>query len=190
MKKEPIKIMQQQPGEFIPPLASELDKTLHSISSGTQIKTQPPKNQSLELHQCQSIETNKQTQSLLCSETYCESVTHQEQEAALLETVPSAEEVEVTKVLCEKPADLPLPVQEEKSEEDNGRERLKRHRIDVAGRVWIPDMWGQEEMLKDWIDCSAFDASLVPSGIMSARAALAQEGRRAHSGGLRVENRC
>lgn len=179
--------MQQQPGEFIRPIASGLAKTRHS--SDTQIKTQP-KNQSLELHQFQSIETNKQAQSLLCSETYCESVSHQEQEAALLETVPSADEVEVTKELCEKPAGLPLPVQEEKPEEGNGRERLKRHRIDVAGRVWIPDIWGQEEMLKDWIDCSAFNASLVPRGIMSARAALVQEGRRALSDGLRVENRC
>ncbi|KAK2655294.1 hypothetical protein Ddye_008346 [Dipteronia dyeriana] len=61
-------------------------------------------------------------------------------------------------------------------EEDNGRERLKRHRIQVAGRVWIPDIWGQEDMLKDWIDCSAFDASLVTTNIMSARAALAQNG--------------
>ncbi|XVF55722.1 hypothetical protein PTKIN_Ptkin06aG0059700 [Pterospermum kingtungense] len=74
--------------------------------------------------------------------------------------------------------------------EDNGRERLKRHRIEVAGRVWIPEIWGQEELLKDWIDCSAFDAALVPSAIMSARAALVEEGRRANSGGIRVENRC
>ncbi|OMO68373.1 hypothetical protein COLO4_29740 [Corchorus olitorius] len=73
--------------------------------------------------------------------------------------------------------------------EDNGRERLKRHRIEVAGRVWIPEIWGQEELLKDWIDCSAFDASLVPNGIMSARAALVEEGRRANSGGFRIENR-
>ncbi|GMN39478.1 hypothetical protein TIFTF001_008714 [Ficus carica] len=74
--------------------------------------------------------------------------------------------------------------------EDNGRERLKRHRIEMAGRVWIPDIWGQEDLLKDWIDCSTFDACLVPKGIMSARAALAEEGRRATSGGLRIENRC
>ncbi|OMO82243.1 hypothetical protein CCACVL1_12028 [Corchorus capsularis] len=73
--------------------------------------------------------------------------------------------------------------------EENGRERLKRHRIEVAGRVWIPEIWGQEELLKDWIDCSAFDASLVPNGIMSARAALVEEGRRANSGGFRIENR-
>lgn len=76
-----------------------------------------------------------------------------------------------------------------------GRERLKRHRIEVAGRVWIPDIWGQEEVLKDWIDCSAFDASLVANRIMSARAALVEEGRRRRgpacvAGRLRIENRC
>ncbi|XP_021908707.1 uncharacterized protein LOC110822800 [Carica papaya] len=74
--------------------------------------------------------------------------------------------------------------------EDNGRERLKRHRIEVAGSVWIPEIWGQEKLLKDWIDCSTFDASLVPGGILSARAALVEEGRRANSGRLRIENRC
>ncbi|KAJ1379816.1 protein BIC1-like [Sesbania bispinosa] len=42
--------------------------------------------------------------------------------------------------------------------EDSGRERLKRHRIEVAGRVWIPEIWGQEELLKDWIDSRTFDA--------------------------------
>lgn len=62
--------------------------------------------------------------------------------------------------------------------EDTGRERLKRHRLEVAGRVWIPEIWGQEELLKDWTDCSAFDASLFPTGIVSARAALVQQGRR------------
>ncbi|KAK8531267.1 hypothetical protein V6N13_010365 [Hibiscus sabdariffa] len=78
---------------------------------------------------------------------------------------------------------------EEISEQDNGRERLKRHRIEMAkSRVWIPDIWGQEELLKDWVDCSAFDDCLVPSGIMSARAALVEDGRRATSGGLRIEN--
>lgn len=73
-----------------------------------------------------------------------------------------------------------------------GRERLKRHRIEVAGSVWIPDIWGQEELLKDWIDCSAFDASLVNNRIKSARAALVEQGRTATtcSGRLRIENRC
>nr|AFK44733.1 unknown [Lotus japonicus] len=74
--------------------------------------------------------------------------------------------------------------------EDSGREKLKRHRVEVAGRVWIPDMWGQEDLLKDWIDCSAFDAPLVPSKITMAREALVGEGRRANAAGLRIENRC
>lgn len=62
--------------------------------------------------------------------------------------------------------------------EDSGREKLKRHRVEVAGNVWIPDIWGQEDLMKDWIDCSVFDASLVSSRIMSARAALVAQGRR------------
>uniref|UniRef100_A0A7N0TH57 Protein BIC1 n=1 Tax=Kalanchoe fedtschenkoi TaxID=63787 RepID=A0A7N0TH57_KALFE len=74
-----------------------------------------------------------------------------------------------------------------------GRERLKRHRVEVAGRVWIPDIWGQEDLLKDWIDCSVFDESLAPKGIMSARKALVEEGRRAArscSSGLEVGTSC
>ncbi|KAK7244905.1 hypothetical protein RIF29_39734 [Crotalaria pallida] len=75
--------------------------------------------------------------------------------------------------------------------EDSGREKLKRHRVEVAGSVWIPDMWGQEELLKDWIDCTtAFDATLVPSRITSAREALVQEGRKVNAAGLSIENRC
>lgn len=84
-------------------------------------------------------------------------------------------------------------VEERESEEKNGggpRERLKRHRTEVAGQVWIPDLWGQEELLMDWIDCSAFDASLMPQGIISARASLVEEGRRANSAGITVENSC
>ncbi|KAG4396476.1 hypothetical protein GLYMA_19G194900v4 [Glycine max] len=77
---------------------------------------------------------------------------------------------------------------EEEEEEDSGRERLNRHRVEVAGRVWIPDIWGQEELLKDWIDCTAFDATLVPSRISTAREALVQECTRANSAGLRIEN--
>ncbi|XP_024973532.1 protein BIC1-like [Cynara cardunculus var. scolymus] len=70
--------------------------------------------------------------------------------------------------------------------EESGRERLKRHRADMAGRVWIPDIWGHEDLLKDWIDCTVFDSSLGNNTIMSARAALVQEGRST----LRIENRC
>lgn len=94
------------------------------------------------------------------------------------------------------PGDDDMNVKEEKScefdalQNDCGGERLKRHRIEVAGRVWIPDIWGQEELLKDWIDCSAFEANLAPNGIMSARAALIEEGTRPNSGGLSIQNRC
>ncbi|PIN02514.1 hypothetical protein CDL12_24966 [Handroanthus impetiginosus] len=80
---------------------------------------------------------------------------------------------------------------EAKSEENsNGRERLKRLRVEVAGRVWIPEMWGQEKLLKDWIDCTAFDATLMNSSIMSARASLVEEGRTASNTRFRIENRC
>lgn len=74
--------------------------------------------------------------------------------------------------------------------EDNGRERLKRHRIEVAGHVWIPEIWGQEELLKDWIDCSAFDSKLMNNNnIMSAKAALVEERRTTNSScRLRIEN--
>lgn len=74
--------------------------------------------------------------------------------------------------------------------EDSGREKLKKHRVEVAGRVWIPDIWGQEEFLKDWVDCTTFDDSLFPNGILSARSALVEEGRRRTSRRLRVQNRC
>lgn len=89
----------------------------------------------------------------------------------------------------EKPFALEVSSGSGKAEE-SGRERLKRHRVEVAGRVWIPEIWGQEELLKDWIDCSAFDAPLVPHRIMTARAALVQEGTRANAGGFRIQNRC
>lgn len=81
-------------------------------------------------------------------------------------------------------------MEERELEGENGgpRERLKRYRTEVAGHVWIPDLWGQEDLLMDWIDCSAFDTCLMPQGIISARASLIEEGRRASSGGIRVQN--
>ncbi|XP_050371009.1 protein BIC2-like [Argentina anserina] len=79
--------------------------------------------------------------------------------------------------------------------ECSGRERLKRHQDEVAGHVMIPDSWGKEELLKDWIDYSQFDALLVPTGLSSAREALAIEGRRrasklASQRVMRIEGRC
>ncbi|CAN1772099.1 Protein BIC1 [Linum perenne] len=70
----------------------------------------------------------------------------------------------------------PLPDDDEDEEDSCVREKLKRHRTEVAGRVWIPEIWGQEELLKDWTDCSAFDAALGSNGIMSARDALVRQG--------------
>ncbi|KAF9676375.1 hypothetical protein SADUNF_Sadunf09G0132100 [Salix dunnii] len=70
---------------------------------------------------------------------------------------------------------------------DCGRERLKRHIEEVAGRVMIPDTWGQENLLKDWIDCSTFDELLAPDGISSARESLVAERRRGRSSpGFRI----
>ncbi|KAI3788141.1 hypothetical protein L2E82_00829 [Cichorium intybus] len=78
------------------------------------------------------------------------------------------------------------PLQDMLVVEESGRERLKKHRVEMAGRVWIPDIWGHEDLLKDWIDCTVFDSSLGNNNIMSARAALVQEGRST----LRIENQC
>jgi hypothetical protein len=68
-------------------------------------------------------------------------------------------------------------------EEESGRERLKRHRDEMGGNVWIPDLWGQEEFLKDWIDCTKFDPPLISSNkIVTARTALVQEATGATAG--------
>ncbi|CAN0847027.1 Protein BIC1 [Linum grandiflorum] len=83
-----------------------------------------------------------------------------------------------------------LPLQQEKEEDDSCvREKLKRHRTEVAGRVWIPEIWGQEDLLKDWTDCSAFDAALASNGILSARDALVRQGLK-DTIGLSVGNSC
>ncbi|VFQ73052.1 unnamed protein product [Cuscuta campestris] len=66
-------------------------------------------------------------------------------------------------------------VEEEGDGDIPARERLKRHRREVAGRVWVPEMWGQEELLKDWVDSScAFDASWMNASIILARSALVE----------------
>ncbi|KAG8070898.1 hypothetical protein GUJ93_ZPchr0006g43818 [Zizania palustris] len=60
--------------------------------------------------------------------------------------------------------------------EDSARERLKRHRMEMAGRVRIPEMWGQERLLKDWVDCAVFDRPLAATrGLLNARDALVAE---------------
>ncbi|EEF38527.1 conserved hypothetical protein [Ricinus communis] len=76
---------------------------------------------------------------------------------------------------------------------DNGRERLKRHREEVAGEVRIPDKWSQESLLRDWMDYSSFDKLLAPEGLGLAREALITEARRgggSSSQRLRIGSRC
>ncbi|XP_050213384.1 protein BIC1-like [Mercurialis annua] len=73
---------------------------------------------------------------------------------------------------------------------ENGREKLKRHREEVAGDVRIPEKWSQESLLKDWMDYSSFDKLLAPKGLQSAREALIAEGRRGSSQRLRIGSRC
>ncbi|CAA7405365.1 unnamed protein product [Spirodela intermedia] len=74
--------------------------------------------------------------------------------------------------------------------EESGRERLKRHRVAMGGSVWIPERWGKEELLKDWIDCAAVDRALVPAGLTSAREALVEERQRVDSVVFPAESQC
>ncbi|KAK1437055.1 hypothetical protein QVD17_02840 [Tagetes erecta] len=70
--------------------------------------------------------------------------------------------------------------------EESGREKLKKHRVEMSGRVWIPEIWGQEDLLKEWVDCTVFDSSLKNKSIMSARTALVHEARST----VKIDNRC
>ena len=78
----------------------------------------------------------------------------------------------------------------------SGRERLKRHREEVAGKVPIPESWGKEGLLVGWMDFSTFDASFTSSQIVSARAALMADAgddpgaRESRAQRLRVESSC
>ncbi|KAF3627070.1 hypothetical protein FXO37_30057 [Capsicum annuum] len=59
---------------------------------------------------------------------------------------------------------------------------LKRHWREVEGRVYVPESWGHEGSLREWMDCSSFDTILAPKGIELARKALMSQGKRARSG--------
>ncbi|KAL4587605.1 hypothetical protein LXL04_000477 [Taraxacum kok-saghyz] len=117
---------------------------------------------------------------------------HQHMSHALKKTNVDDQVLKKSYVSCSSSAaggDVATPPEERVAvveEMESGRERLKRHRVEMAGRVWIPDIWGHEDVLKDWIDCTVFDSSLGNNTIMSARAALVQEGRST----LRIENSC
>lgn len=84
---------------------------------------------------------------------------------------------------------LKSPAKEEEGEDagESTRERLKRHRREMAGKVWVPELWGQEKLLKDWMDCSAFDRPLVPAGLLTAPTPRASCSA---SPPLRVQNGC
>ncbi|KAK4369478.1 hypothetical protein RND71_013270 [Anisodus tanguticus] len=71
-------------------------------------------------------------------------------------------------------------IQPEKLEE--GPLKLKRHWREVGGRVFVPERWGHEGSLREWVDYSSFDKILAPKGLKSAREALMSQGKRARSG--------
>ncbi|WJZ89908.1 hypothetical protein VitviT2T_009091 [Vitis vinifera] len=83
-----------------------------------------------------------------------------------------------------------VQVQVQVQMQDSVRQRLRRHWSEVGGKVLIPDKWGKEDLLKEWIDYSSFDALLAPNGIGVAREALVAAGRGASTQGLRISSRC
>lgn len=74
---------------------------------------------------------------------------------------------------CDSPVAPPAP-----EKEHSGREKLKRHWTEVAGRVLVPEKWGQEGLLREWMDYSSFDALLAPKGLLSARQDLISQAKR------------
>ncbi|KAH7663437.1 hypothetical protein IHE45_14G055400 [Dioscorea alata] len=76
-------------------------------------------------------------------------------------------------------------------EEVEGREKLKRHRRMTMekGQLGIPEVWGHEELLQCWFDCSAFQSCYSPAGLVGAREALARQRTRPSctSADLKVE---
>ncbi|KAM3202081.1 protein BIC1 [Capsicum annuum] len=67
-----------------------------------------------------------------------------------------------------------------------GREKLKSHWREVGGRVYVPEKWGHEGSLREWMDCSSFSTILAPKGIELARKALMCQGKRARSGSTSI----
>lgn len=54
----------------------------------------------------------------------------------------------------------------------NPREKLQKHCLQVAGKVQIPDVWGGEERLHEWISTEDVEEALRPPDLLKARAAL------------------
>ncbi|KAH7283657.1 hypothetical protein KP509_34G018200 [Ceratopteris richardii] len=57
------------------------------------------------------------------------------------------------------------------------RERLQRHRLQVAGKLRIPESWSGEARLREWADPADVDETPRPADILAARAALVSERR-------------
>ncbi len=89
-----------------------------------------------------------------------------------------------------KEVGVQVQMQVQAGQTESVRQRIRRHWSEMSGKVLIPDQWGKEDLLKDWMDYSSFDALLAPSGVGVAREALVVEGRRASSQRLMKESRC
>jgi hypothetical protein len=91
--------------------------------------------------------------------------------------VSASEEPERQKPMAAKAEEVEpkAAVADDHHQAESTRERLKRHRREMAGRVWVPELWGQEKLLKDWVDSAVFDRPLVPAGLLTARRALIAE---------------
>lgn len=68
---------------------------------------------------------------------------------------------------------------ETRVEEVTGNKRMKRHREEVKGKVKVPENWKQEQMLKEWVNYTTFDALFAPHRIIvNARDALIADVRK------------
>ncbi|MCO5549980.1 hypothetical protein L7F22_003457 [Adiantum nelumboides] len=66
-----------------------------------------------------------------------------------------------------------------------GRARLQHHWIQVGGKVMIPDTWGLERHLQEWVNFGLVEDAFRPSGLMSARSALVADcQRRSRAGSI------
>lgn len=59
-----------------------------------------------------------------------------------------------------------------------GLPRLQVYRSAMAGKVIIPDTWGWEQYLQDWVSYGEVEDALRPAGLISARNALVSESQR------------
>ncbi|KAI5070803.1 hypothetical protein GOP47_0015146, partial [Adiantum capillus-veneris] len=65
-----------------------------------------------------------------------------------------------------------------------GRARLQHHWVQVGGKVMIPDNWGLERHLQEWVSFGLLEDAYRPAGLMSARSALVADCQRRSRGGM------